>query len=202
MVSYYRGDPRNHARRTAQKRKAVFDMKKILCIIFAAVMLFSLLTLTSCNKGKDVADKTKQTETKGPAPDTAGTGSETESGEPVPAVDLNEMAQKFADGAPCYTHMQFGAASTLTEEALGQAILEWLEMPDGYEVEFDRDSFDAFHESFQGEGDGCSAGGFITFDIKNSATGETSDTVSPFFYIEKNLEREDWEFTVCPDEAD
>ena len=181
-------------------------MKKILCIIFVAVMLFSLLTLTSCNEGKDVADKTKQTETKGPAPDTAETGFETESGEPVPEADVNERAQLFLDEAPCYTHnwvhMQFGASSTLTEEALGEAILEWCGIPEGFEVEFDRDSFDAFHESFQGEGDGCSAGGFITFDIKNSATGETSDTVSPFFYIEKNLEREDWEFTVCPDEAE
>ena len=197
MVSYY-------ADKTLQ-RKAVSDMKKILCIIIAAVMLLSLLALTSCSVAKDGGEKKTDGEVTAPA--TVQTEPETEpETEPVPAVDLNETAQKCADGAPCYTHnwvhMQFGAASTLTEEALGAAILEWLEMPDGYEVEFDRDSFDAFHERFQGEGDGCSAGGFITFDIKNSATGETSDTVSPFFYIEKNLEREDWEFTVCPDEAD
>ena len=181
-------------------------MKKILCIIFAAVMLFSLLTLTSCNEGKDVADKTKQTETKGPAPDTAGIGSETESGEPVPDADVNERAQLFLDEAPCYTHnwvhMQFGASSTLTEEALGEAILEWCGIPEGFEVVFDKDSFDAFHESYQAEGDGSSAGGYIDFQIKNVNTGETSETVSPFFYIQKDLEREGYEFTVCPDEAD
>ncbi len=169
-------------------------------------MLVSLLTLTSCNEGKDVADKTKQTETKVPAPDTAGKETETESGEPVPDADVNERAQLFFDEAPCYAHnwvhMQFGASSTLTEEALGNAILEWCELGNGYEVVFDKDSFDAFHESYQAEGDGSSAGGYIDFQIKNVNTGETSETVSPFFYIQKDLEREGYEFTVCPDEAD
>lgn len=182
-------------------RKAVFDMKRILCIILAAAMLVSLLTLTSCAGKEGGTKKPELTETDKPA-----TTPETEGGEPVPDADVNERAQLFLDEAPCYTHnwvhMQFGASSTLTEEALGEAILKWCGIPEGFEVVFDKDSFDAFHESYQAEGDGSSAGGYIDFQIKNVSTGETSDTVSVYFYIEKNLEREDYEFTVCPDEAE
>ena len=164
-------------------------------------MLVSLLIMTSCAGKEGGTKKPERTETDKPA-----TTPETESGEAVPDADVNERAQLFLDEAPCYTHnwvhMQFGASSTLTEEALGEAILEWCGIPEGFEVVFDKDSFDAFHESYQAEGDGCSAGGYIDFQIKNVNTGETSEIVSPFFYIQKDLEREGYEFTVCPDEAD
>ena len=109
------------------------------------------------------------------------------------------------DEAPCGTHnwvhMEYMASATLTEESLGEMVLEKMGISKTrYSVNFNKDEFAAFLESYQAEGDGSQAGDYITLTVTDNEKNETSKEIKPYFRIKKNLEGTAPMYTVCPDE--
>lgn len=185
--------------------------KRIVSLLLAGLMCLSVVfSLAACGDKDDAKETGKSTGTAkvtdtAPATETEPVTAAPETEDNAPDVNVNEAADKFMKEVPCGTHnwvhMQFGAAATLTQEALGDMVLEKMGMSSPrYKVNFNESMFDALATGYQGEGDGKQAGFYVKLTVTDTKTNETSDEIKPYFRIEKNLEAEAPSYTVCPDE--